>query len=95
MGTLCAEKSSTLGREEVVCGRVRQDCTCGGVCSFALGGPPSAPVKQQSKESRKSISKKVHVIQVGRLDSKQTGYDIKLAMQLKDTFPSCVCNVQY
>lgn len=33
------------------------------------------------------------MIQVGRLDSKQTGYDIKLAMQIKNTFPSCVCNV--
>lgn len=35
------------------------------------------PVKQQSKESRKSISTKAYVIQLGGLDSKQTGYEIK------------------
>lgn len=51
----------------------------------------SAPVKQKSKESRKSILTKAYVIQLGELDSKQTGYEIKKSY----TFASCVYDVQY
>lgn len=39
--------------------------------------PPPTPVKQKSKESRKSTSTKTYMIQSGGLDCTQTGYEIK------------------